>query len=96
VSLPQAKDEPGLRQHLGDDSQAGDATMRIAAYGGGGWILSDVSWTSLTPKVYALSMVVACQSGRNTWRDNVEWTGDRWSLHRDSGVTSRTRCARWR
>jgi hypothetical protein len=80
VSLLQAKDEPGLRQHLGNDSQAGDAAKRIAAYGGHGWMLSDVSWTSLTPKVYALSMMVAGPSGRTTWRDNVEWTGGRWTM----------------
>jgi len=80
VSLLQAKDEPALRRHLGNDAHAGDAAKRIAAYGNGGWTLSDVSWTSLTPRVYALSMVVVNQSGRATWRHNVEWQGERWIM----------------
>ncbi|TDB78403.1 hypothetical protein [Micromonospora sp. KC721] len=80
VSLLQAKDEPGLRQHLGNEAHPGDAAKRLAAYGGAGWVLSDASWTSLAPRVYALSMVVSGPADRTTWRYNVEWTGERWIM----------------
>lgn len=80
VSLLQAKDEPGLRQHLGNDAHPGDSAERITAYGGRGWTLSEVSWSALTPRAYALSMVVDGPSGRTTWRHNVEWTGGRWIM----------------
>lgn len=94
VSLLRAKDEPALRQHLANEAHAGDAAERIAEYGGDGWTLSDVSWTSLAPTVYALSMVVAGPSNRATWRYNVEWKDDHWIMapvDSSSGGASTTR-----
>ncbi|RQX08341.1 hypothetical protein [Micromonospora arida] len=58
MSLLQAKDEPGLRQHLGNDAHPGDSAERITAYGGTGWTLSEVSRSALIPRAYALSAMV--------------------------------------
>jgi hypothetical protein len=80
VSLVRAKDEPGLRRHLRNDGQSQDAAERIAAFGGGGWTLSDVSWAPLTPQVYALSMVVDGPSGNATWGYTVEWSDGHWTM----------------
>jgi hypothetical protein len=80
LSLLRTKDEPALRKHLANEAHAGDAAERIVQYGGESWALADVSWTALTPTVYALSMVVAGPSGRATWRHNVEWKDDHWIM----------------
>lgn len=80
VSLLQEKDEPALRAHLANEAHPGDAAERIAEYGGQGWTLSDASWISLAPTVYALSMTVAGPSGGETWRHNVEWKDDHWIM----------------
>ncbi len=80
LSLLQAKDEPELRRHLGNQAQPGDAAKRIETYGGQGWTLADASWQEQTPTAFALSMLVDGPGGRTTWRHNVEWEGDRWIM----------------